>query len=68
MPDCERDAGNHTWPEAEFVQQPAAQKACFYRCALIDKLETTTSARRRFLTLDELLWACYEFYGVPGIE
>ncbi len=32
--------GDHTWPEAEFVQQAAAQKACFYRCALIDKLET----------------------------
>ena len=40
MPGCERDAGNDTWPEAEFVQQPAAQKAYFYRCALIDKLET----------------------------
>ena len=40
MPGWERDAGGHTWPKAEFVQQAAAQKPWFYLRALIDKLKT----------------------------
>jgi hypothetical protein len=32
--------GDHAWPEAEFVQQAAAQKPWLYLRALIDKLET----------------------------
>ncbi len=28
------------WPEAEFVQQAAAQLLCFHLCTLLDKLKT----------------------------
>ena len=43
--------GDHTWPEAEFVQQAAAQLLWFHLCTLIDKLETLHVRKAQVLDL-----------------